>query len=43
VGHRLRINSSKTKYFEESVEESAKAFNKYGYNYQGKRKKTYEV
>ena len=34
VGHRLRINSSKTEYFEESVDEAAKAFKISGYNYQ---------
>ena len=34
VGLRLRINSSKDEYFEESVEDAAKAFKVSGYNYQ---------
>ena len=38
VGHRLRINSSKTEYFDESVEETARAFNISGYNYQETKK-----
>jgi hypothetical protein len=40
VGHRLRINSSKTEYFEESVEETAKAFKICGYNYQETQRKS---
>ena len=42
VGHRLRINSSKTEYFEESVEETAKAFKISGYNYQDTKRKLLE-
>ena len=38
VGHRLRINSSKTEYFDESVEETARAFKISGYNYQETKK-----
>ena len=34
VGLRLRINSSKDEYFEESVEDAARAFKVSGYNYQ---------
>ena len=34
VGLRLRINSSKDEYFEEAVDEAAKAFKISGYNYQ---------
>ena len=34
VGLRLRINSSKDEYFEESVEDAARAFKMSGYNYQ---------
>ena len=34
VGHRLRVNSSKNAYFEESVEDTARAFKIAGYNYQ---------
>ena len=34
VGLRLRINSSKDEYFEESVEDAAKAFKVSGYKYQ---------
>ena len=34
VGQRLRINSSKTEYFKESVEDTARAFKISGYNYQ---------
>ena len=34
VGLRLRVNSSKDEYFEESVEEAAKAFKVAGYSYQ---------
>ena len=38
VGQRLRINSSKTEYFLESVEETAKSFKICGYNYQNTKK-----
>ena len=38
VGHRLRINSSKDEYFEDSVEDTAKAFKICGYNYQESKK-----
>ena len=38
VGHRLRVNSSKNEYFEESVEETAKAFKISGYSYQETKK-----
>ena len=38
VGHRLRINSSKDKYFEESVEDTARAFKISGYCYQDTKK-----
>ena len=38
VGHRLRINSSKTEYFKESVEDTARAFKISGYNYQNTKK-----
>ena len=38
VGHRLRVNSSKDEYFEESVEETAKAFKISGYSYQETKK-----
>ena len=38
VGQRLRINSSKTEYFENSVEEAAKALNISGFNYQNAKK-----
>ena len=34
VGLRLRINSSKDEYFEESVEQAARAFKMSGYSYQ---------
>ena len=34
VGLRLRINSSKDEYFDESVEEAAKAFKISGFSYQ---------
>ena len=34
MGQRLRINSSKTEYFKESVEDTARAFKISGYNYQ---------
>ena len=34
VGQRLRINSSKVEYFDESVEDAARAFKMSGYNYQ---------
>ena len=43
VGHRLRINSSKDEYFEESVEETAKAFKISGYNYQNTKKELMEL
>ena len=38
VGHRLRINSSKDEYFEESVEDTARAFKMSGYCYQDTKK-----
>ena len=38
VGQRLRINSSKTEYFENSVEDTARAFKISGYNYQNTKK-----
>ena len=38
VGHRLRVNSSKDEYFEESVEDTARAFKISGYNYQETKK-----
>ena len=38
VGQRLRINSSKTEYFENSVEDTARAFKILGYNYQNTKK-----
>ena len=38
VGQRLRINSSKTEFFEESVEDTAKSFKISGYNYQNTKK-----
>ena len=38
VGHRLRVNSSKGEYFEESVKETAKAFKISGYSYQETKK-----
>ena len=34
VGLRLRINSSKDEYFDESVEDASRAFKISGYNYQ---------
>ena len=37
VGQRLRINSSKTEYFENSVEEAAKALKISGYSYQNSK------
>ena len=39
VGLRLRINSSKDEYFQDSVEEFSKAFAISGYNYQESKKK----
>jgi hypothetical protein len=42
VGHILRINSSKDEYFEEAVEETAKAFIISGYKYQNAKKKLME-
>ena len=42
VGQRLRVNSSKTEYFLESVEETAKAFKISGYNYQNSKKELLE-
>ena len=39
VGHRLRLNSSKTEYFEDSVEEAARAFKISGYKYQSTKQK----
>ena len=39
VGQRLRMNSSKEEYFQESVEEISKAFAMSGYDYQQSRKK----
>ena len=38
VGQRIRMNSSKDEYFEESVEEISKAFAISGYNYQHSKK-----
>ena len=38
VGQRLRINSSKTEYFENSVEDTARAFKISGHNYQNTKK-----
>ena len=38
VGLRLRINSSKDEFFEESVEDAAKAFKISGYKYQKSKK-----
>ena len=38
VGQRLRINLSKTEFFEESVEDTAKSFKISGYNYQNTKK-----
>ena len=38
VRQRLRINSSKTEYFLDSVEDSAKSFKICGYNYQNTKK-----
>ena len=38
VGQRLRVNSSKTEYFLESVEETAKCFKISGYNYQNTKR-----
>ena len=37
VGHRLRMNSSRTEYFDEAVEECSKSFAIAGYNYQHAR------
>ena len=34
VGHRGRLNSSKTEYFDEFIEDAAKSFKISGYNYQ---------
>ena len=39
MGLQLRINSSKTEYFQESVEQFSKAFAMSGYNYQESKKK----
>ena len=38
VGHRLQINSSKTEFFENSVEDTAKALKISGYSYQESKK-----
>ena len=38
VGHRLRIKSSKTEYFKDSVEDTSRAFKVSGYNYQKTKK-----
>ena len=38
VGQRLRINSSKTQYFKESVEDTARSFKVSGYNYQATKR-----
>ena len=42
IGQRLRTNSSKTEYFEESVENTAKALKISGYNFQNSKKSLLE-
>ena len=42
VGLRLRINSSKDEYFEDSVEDAARAFKISGYNYQKTKRELLE-
>ena len=43
VGQRLRTNSSKNEYFEESVEKTARAFKISGYNYHNTKKELLEL
>ena len=42
VAQRVRINSSKTEYFENSVEDTARAFKISGYNYQNSKKELFK-